>query len=233
MTTAEALEGMPDAGQFEILAARSLRELDDDCRAVAHFGVNEAGKTIANPIDGFCRVPGSDPPRFVMPAFTLTAREGLERKWLFDHSTAPRAKTATAADDGDLIKAAREAAGIRRGGPHCLDQKLAFLRYTSSGPRGRDTSAGCLAGRLALVRRPWLRYIPSAGRNGGGLCWRATHQGIARPTARRGRLPPWPGPRPGGLVPAIGRRSYASENAPLPLPRRPPLRLALVSAPAR
>jgi hypothetical protein len=104
---------MTDAGQFEILATRSLRELDDDCRTVAHFGVNETGKTIPNPVDGFCRVPGSDPPRFVMPAFTLTAREGLRGKWLFDHATAPRARTATASDDGDLVKAAREAAGIR------------------------------------------------------------------------------------------------------------------------
>jgi hypothetical protein len=117
MTTAEAVEGMADAGLFEILAARSLRELDDDCRAVAHFGVNEAGKTIANPVDGFCRVPSSDPPRFVMLAFTLTAREGLERKWLFDHTNAPRAKTATAADDGDLIKATREVASIRAAHP--------------------------------------------------------------------------------------------------------------------
>jgi hypothetical protein len=117
MTTAEVLEGMTDAGQFEILATRSLRELDDDCRALAHFGVNEAGKTIANPVDGFCRVPGSDPPRFVMPAFTLTARDGLLRKWLFDHTTAPRAKAATAEADGDLIKAARKAAGLRGGHP--------------------------------------------------------------------------------------------------------------------
>ncbi len=114
MTTAEALEKMTDAGQFEIMATRSLRELDDDCRALVHFGVNESGKTIPNPVDGFCLVPGSHPPRFVLPAFTLTALDGLQRKWLFDHDTAPRAKSA---DDGDLIKAAREAAGIRGNNP--------------------------------------------------------------------------------------------------------------------
>src|SRR5262249_42233504 len=38
--------------------------------------------------------------------------------------------------------------GVRRGGPHCLDQKLAFLRYTSSRPRGGDTPAGGPAGLL-------------------------------------------------------------------------------------
>lgn len=63
MTTAEKLESMTDPGQFEILATRVLRELDADCRAVVHAGVNAQGKTIANPIDAFCLVPGSSPSR--------------------------------------------------------------------------------------------------------------------------------------------------------------------------
>lgn len=54
---------MTDPGQFEILATRVLRELDADCRAVVHAGVNAQGKTIANPIDAFCLVPGSSPSR--------------------------------------------------------------------------------------------------------------------------------------------------------------------------
>jgi hypothetical protein len=117
MTTAEALEGMTDAGMFEILATRALRELATDCRAVAHIGVNAQGKTIANPVDGFCLVPGSNPPRYVMTAFATTTEDALERKWLFDHATAPRAKKATAADDGDLIKAAKQATSIRANEP--------------------------------------------------------------------------------------------------------------------
>ena len=57
----------------------------------------------------------------------------------------------------------REATGREiTGGPHCLDQKLAFLRYTSPGPRGRDTFADCPARPLALVRRRPLRYIANA-----------------------------------------------------------------------
>src|SRR6266568_3230765 len=87
MTTAEALESMTDAGQFEILATRVLREIDPDCKMVAHSGVNAQGKTIPNPIDGFCLVPGSDPPRYAMTAFTLTSPDGLIGKWLFDHMT--------------------------------------------------------------------------------------------------------------------------------------------------
>ena len=118
MTTAEKIEGMTDAGQYEILATRVLRELDPDCRAVVHAGVNAQGKTIANPIDGFCLVPGSVPPRYVMTGFTLTAPDGLIGKWLFDHtmykpSGRRKSPPPSAADDGDLIKAGREAAAIR------------------------------------------------------------------------------------------------------------------------
>src|SRR4051812_22164276 len=115
MTTAEVLESMTDAGQFEILATRVLREIDSDCKAVAHAGVNAQEKTIPNPIDGFCLVPGSEPPRYVITAFTLTAPEGLVAKWLFDHtnyrSTGKRkSPPSSPADDGDLIKAGRAAA---------------------------------------------------------------------------------------------------------------------------
>src|SRR6266511_2131666 len=117
MTTAEALEGLTDAGGFEFLGTRALRELYDDCRAIAHFGVNAAGKTIPNPVDAFYLVPGSKPPRYVMTAFTLTARDRLERKWLFDRTAAQKARKATATDDGDLIKAGREAASIRASHP--------------------------------------------------------------------------------------------------------------------
>lgn len=62
MTTAEALEGMTDPGEFEVLATRTLREIDADCRVVVHAGVNAQGKTVANPIDAFSLVPGSNPP---------------------------------------------------------------------------------------------------------------------------------------------------------------------------
>ena len=120
MTTAEAIEGITDAGEFEILATRVLRITDEDCRLLEHTGVNAAGKTVANPIDSFCRVPGTDPPRFVMAAFTTDKVESLERKWLFDHSAAPNAKKAMAADDGDLIKASRRAEALRKDHPGAL-----------------------------------------------------------------------------------------------------------------
>lgn len=126
MTTAEAIESMKDAGEFEILATRVLRIEDEDCRMLEHMGVNAAGKTIVNPVDSFCLVPGSEPPRFVMAAFTLEKAESLRRKWLFDHTETgklskaekgKRGKKATDAADGDLIKAARRAKELRKDHP--------------------------------------------------------------------------------------------------------------------
>jgi hypothetical protein len=85
---------------------------------VVHCGVNAQGKTIPNPIDAFCLVPGSNPPRYVMAAFTLTAPSDLLKKWLFDYtaykpSGKRKASPPSQADDGDLIKAGREANAIR------------------------------------------------------------------------------------------------------------------------
>lgn len=131
MTTAEAIEGITDAGEFEILATRVLRITDDDCRLLEHMGVNAAGKTIAGPIDSFCRVPGTDPPRFVMAAFTTEKVESLDRKWLFDRSAARNGKRATAADDGDLVKAGRRAEALRKDYP---DAKFVLHLCTNRQP---------------------------------------------------------------------------------------------------
>jgi len=117
VTTAEALEAMTDAGEFEVLATRVLRIEDEDCRLLEHMGVNAAGKTIPNPIDSFCLVPGSEPPRFVMAAFTTVKAESLRSKWLFDHSHRPQANGASPAEDGDLTKAASRAHALRTDHP--------------------------------------------------------------------------------------------------------------------
>lgn len=66
MTTAEAIEGITDAGSFERLATQVLRHLDEDSRWIEHAGFNAQGKTISNLVDGFHRVPNTQPPRFVM-----------------------------------------------------------------------------------------------------------------------------------------------------------------------
>lgn len=120
MTTAEHLEGMTDPGKFELLALRVLRELFDECKSLVHLGTNAEGKTVPSPIDAFCLVPGSRPHRYVMNASTISKREELKRKWLFN----PASHRGTAGlgegakqDEGDLIKAGKEAAEIRKCDP--------------------------------------------------------------------------------------------------------------------
>ena len=115
MTTAEAIAGITDSGQFEILATRVLKLSEPDCADLEHMGVNATGKTVKNPVDGFCRVRSAN--RFVYVAFTTDKIETLERKWVYDHSKSDRSNKATDADDGDVIKASRAAAALRADHP--------------------------------------------------------------------------------------------------------------------
>ena len=122
MTTAEALEGMRDEGDFEILCTRVLRILDSNCKTLVHWGVNAQGKTIPNSVDGFCLVPGSDPHRYVWTTFTTCNLKSLERKWLLQQPVEPDAKKVRPAEEGDLIKAGM-AASVRRAldpGSECI-----------------------------------------------------------------------------------------------------------------
>ncbi len=129
MRTAESLERLKEA-EFELLAIRSLRELEADCQAVIHFGMNAQGKTIPGPLDGFCRVPGVNPPRFVMIAATTTNLANLKAKWLAPLSTqdnnpkqskgkslGPKAKAVATPDEGDVTKAIKQAAILRSENP--------------------------------------------------------------------------------------------------------------------
>ena len=132
MTTAEALEGLGDA-EFEMLAIRSLRELEPDCKAIIHLGMNAQGKTIPGPLDGFCRVPGFDPPRFVMIAATATMLAKLKGKWLSGAGTGRNKRGAGLAvkpDEGDLPKAAEKAASLRGENP-----TASFVLYLATNRR--------------------------------------------------------------------------------------------------
>lgn len=178
MTTAEAIEGMTDAGEFEILATRVLRITDEDCRLLEHIGVNAAGKTNPNPIDSFCRVPNTEPPRFVMAAFTTDKLESLKRKWLFDHASAPKAKKATAADDGDLVKAARRAETLRKDHPDatlvvhlCTNKQPDDQLMANVDKRGQD-----LGLEVRFLTRSRLRDILDVHPDGQWL--RKEHLGI-------------------------------------------------------
>ena len=178
MTTAEAIEGMTDAGEFEILATRVLRMTDDDCRYLEHVGVNAAGKTIASLVDGFCRVPDTNPPRYIMAAFTTARLESLERKWLSDRPSSSKTKNAPTTDEGDLIKAARLAEAIRRDSPSaqfvlhlCSNKQPDEALISKSYERGRQ-----LGIEVRILARSRLRDLLDTTRDGQWL--RKEHFGI-------------------------------------------------------
>lgn len=113
--TAKLLEEMTDAGAFEILGLRVLRFRYEDCRGLVHLGVNADGKTIPSPIDAFQLLPNSQPHRYVMAAFTTA--EDLGRKWLRDPSELANGRDEVPTDEGDLVKAAKQARMIRQADP--------------------------------------------------------------------------------------------------------------------
>ncbi|MFC1834344.1 hypothetical protein ACFL2Q_06385 [Thermodesulfobacteriota bacterium] len=120
MTTAKAIDAITDPAVFERLAIQVLRIEDEDCRMLEHTGVSATGKCVADPLDGFCLVPGTKPERFIMVASTTTEAHRLKRKWLFDHRKGSRAKSANEKDDGDLVKAARLAEDLRKDYPNAV-----------------------------------------------------------------------------------------------------------------
>jgi hypothetical protein len=105
--TAELLENMTDAAKFERLATLILRKADHRFAAIMHLGVNARGQPIPAPNDGFCLVPGSDPPQFLWAQHSIEARRKLREKWLSENEGAL----------GDLFKAALEADELRKNFP--------------------------------------------------------------------------------------------------------------------
>jgi hypothetical protein len=127
LTTAERLEAITERGKFELLVTSVLRKDNRDYAAIIHTGINAQGETIKSPVDGFCQVPGSVPPRFLLVEHTTTDRDGLEKKWLYDHNTAKSTKVSPS-DDGDLLKAGREAQKLRDDFP---DAKFTVILTTN------------------------------------------------------------------------------------------------------
>jgi hypothetical protein len=104
MNTAEQLETITDAGKFERLATLILRKADGNYKAIIQHGINAKGQPIASPTDGFCLIPGSDPPHFLWVQHTTTSRANLRTKWLDEK-------------DGDLIKAWQQAQDLNNDFP--------------------------------------------------------------------------------------------------------------------
>jgi hypothetical protein len=113
VNTAQALEAMSDRGEFELLATSILRKQCPDYAAIIHLGINSKMETVKSRLDGFCRVPGTDPPRFVMVQHTTTDRRGLQGKWLRKSDSKTTHAARQFLGEGDLVKAGRSAQEIR------------------------------------------------------------------------------------------------------------------------
>jgi len=122
--TAEKIERISDVGIFETLAIQALRGLDKDCEQILHLGLNAVGKAVPGPTDGFGRVAGSIPGKYVTAAFTTISSNKLEQKWLGGNVVSRNSKSKVrrkrntkpkraASESGDLIKAFNDVRSIR------------------------------------------------------------------------------------------------------------------------
>lgn len=108
MSTSEALEKLKITSKFELLATAVLCKINRDYQAIMHTGLNAEGETRRSPVDGFLRVPNSNPPHYILVEHTI--EKDLKKKWLLDHRTVTpskkgRKKKLSESDDGDLLKA--------------------------------------------------------------------------------------------------------------------------------
>jgi hypothetical protein len=141
-----------------------------------HLGVNEEGKTVPSPIDAFQLLPNSQPHRYVMAAFTTA--EDLGRKWLSDSAVSPKNAREGKADEGDLVKAAKQAREIRETDP---DAKFTLYLGTNRVP-GTELQKKVYATGSALgvspvivdqsILRDFLEATPE------GQWLRQTHLGV-------------------------------------------------------
>ncbi len=172
---------MSDAGAFEVLATRVLRQTDTDYARIEHLGVNADGKTVKNPLDGFCRVPGISPSRYVMAAFSTDVATKIERKLLFDHTKSKGGKYKDA-DDGDLVKAARAASQLREKDEGA---EFIFTFCTNKQPNAEVMQEGYTTGKDAGIE---VRFLARSSirdhldTTPGGQWLRKEHLGIEADT---------------------------------------------------
>jgi hypothetical protein len=102
--TTQLLAEMTDRGRFELLVRRVLHLEEPAYRVIVLTGTNESGETVAAPVDGI----GGRDGNYALLEATTTDKKKLRTKWL---SSKP------AKDEGDLLKAARLAAKIRKHDP--------------------------------------------------------------------------------------------------------------------
>lgn len=101
--TIRRLAEITDEGLFERIATAVLR-LVPGYEGLAHTGINADGKTRKSPVDGLCFLGGSGC-HLILVHHTITAANGLERKWLLDPATVrQRAAGRVQPTPGDVVK---------------------------------------------------------------------------------------------------------------------------------
>ena len=100
--TIQALAAITDEGLFERIATAVLR-LVPDYEGIAHTGINADGKTRKSPVDGL-RFIGEGGSRLIIAHHTITASDGLERKWLLDPATVKQRNGSKPPPPGDVVK---------------------------------------------------------------------------------------------------------------------------------
>ncbi|WP_409524357.1 hypothetical protein [Nitrincola sp. MINF-07-Sa-05] len=120
--TALALSQITDTGLFEHLAAAVLREARPDLYCnLTQPGTNAEGKPVKSPVDAISFAPNADPRHMVIVHHTTYKQVNLRKKWLLDPRTVKTRKgSKSAAEPGDLLKAASIAEDERKKTPNLL-----------------------------------------------------------------------------------------------------------------
>ena len=144
--TLQALAFVTDEGLFERLATTVLREAEACYASLVHTGVNVDGRTVKAPSDGICYVPGAKPPHLIVVHHTITARNNLQRKWLYDpDATTPHGKSKkSSTPPGDFTKTATMVAEKRKEVP---DLRATLVLTTNQEPPEAVISEVETAGR--------------------------------------------------------------------------------------
>ena len=142
----KALGSITDEGLFERLATTILREAEPLYAPLIQTGVNVHGKTVKAPLDGFCFVPGAQPPHLIVVHHTITARNNLKRKWLYapDIATPHDNSKQPSTPPGDFIKTATMVAEKRR---EVSDLRATLVLTTNQEPSEAIISEVETAGR--------------------------------------------------------------------------------------
>jgi hypothetical protein len=158
--TEKKLAEITDEGLFEKLATAVLRDGEPEYKALAHPGVNVAGKTVKSPVDAISFRSDTVPPHLYFVHHTITARDDLAKKWLHDPTKVkPRKKGKPTAPEGDVLKVLRIVAEERARTPNL---KATLVLTTNQEPELQTTLDVAAAGSAAQIKIDlWTRSPPN------------------------------------------------------------------------